>query len=72
MKEKISVVMTTYNGKKYLLEQLESLRNQTLKIDEVIIMDDCSKDETPELIRKYIIDNNLSGWKLIENQTNQG
>ena len=72
MKEKISVVMTTYNGKKYLLEQLESLRNQTLKIDEVIIMDDWSKDETPELIRKYIIDNNLSGWKLIENQTNQG
>ena len=36
------------------------------------ILDDCSKDETPELIRKYIIDNNLSGWKLIENQTNQG
>ena len=72
MREKISVVMTTYNGQKYLLEQLESLRNQTLKIDEVIIMDDCSKDETPELIRKYIIDNNLSGWKLIENQTNQG
>lgn len=72
MREKISVVMTTYNGEKYLLEQLESLRNQTLKIDEVIIMDDCSKDETPELIRKYIIDNNLSGWKLIENQTNQG
>ena len=53
MKEKISVVMTTYNGQKYLLEQLESLRNQTFKIDEVIIMDDCSQDETPNLIRKY-------------------
>lgn len=70
--KKISVVMTTYNGEKYLLEQLESLRSQTLKIDEVIIMDDCSKDETPELIRKYIIDNGLSEWKLIENQANQG
>lgn len=72
MKEKISVVMTTYNGQKYLLEQLESLRNQTFKIDEVIIMDDCSQDETPNLIRKYIADNDLKGWKLIENQTNQG
>ena len=51
MREKISVVMTTYNGEKYLLEQLESLRNQTLEIDEVIIMDDCSKDETPKRIR---------------------
>ena len=64
MKEKISVVMTTYNGQKYLLEQLESLRNQTFKIDEVIIMDDCSQDETPNLIRKYIADNDLKGWKL--------
>lgn len=72
MRKKISVVMTTYNGEKYLLEQLESLRNQTLKIDEVIIMDDCSTDETPRLIRKYITDNKLNGWKLIENQTNQG
>lgn len=72
MREKISVVMTTYNGEKYLLEQLESLRNQTLEIDEVIIMDDCSKDETPKRIRKYIADNSLNGWKLIENQTNQG
>lgn len=72
MREKISVVMTTYNGEKYLLEQLESLRNQTLKIDEVIIMDDCSNDETPKLIRKYIADNSLNGWKLFENQTNQG
>lgn len=72
MKKKVSVVMTTFNGQKYLLEQLESLRNQTFNIDEVIIMDDCSKDETPKLIRKYIEDNGLNSWKLIENQTNQG
>ena len=72
MKDKISVVMATYNGEKYLFEQLESLRNQTLKIDEVIIMDDCSQDETPKLIQKYISDNNLNSWKLIENKTNQG
>lgn len=70
--KKISVVMTTYNGQKYLHEQLESLRKQTLRIDEVIIMDDCSKDETPELIRKYILDNGLNEWRLIKNQTNQG
>lgn len=72
MKKKISVVMTTYNGQKYLLEQLESLRNQTLKIDEVIIMDDCSTDKTPDMVRTYIADYALEGWRLIENQTNQG
>ena len=72
MKEKISVVMTTYNGEKYLLEQLESLRKQTLKIDEVIIMDDCSEDGTLKLIRDYITSNKLTDWKLFENETNLG
>lgn len=72
MKKNISVVMTTYNGDKYLTEQLDSIRNQSVKIDEVIIMDDCSNDKTPELVQKYIEDYKLQGWKLIENQTNQG
>lgn len=72
MKKNISVVMTTYNGDKYLKEQLDSIRNQSVKIDEVIIMDDCSNDKTPELVQKYIEDYKLQGWKLIENQTNQG
>ena len=42
MDKRVSVVMTTYNGQKYLLEQMDSLREQTMPIDEVIIMDDCS------------------------------
>ena len=33
---KISVVMTTYNGQKYIKKQLESIELQTVKIDEVI------------------------------------
>lgn len=70
--KKISVVMTTYNGQKYLFEQLESVRNQTRKIDEVIILDDCSQDKTTEVIKNFIIKNNLIDWQLIENQTNQG
>lgn len=54
MGKKISVVLTTYNGQKYLYEQMESLRKQTLKIDEVLILDDCSTDQTSELIRSYL------------------
>ena len=42
MDKRVSVVMTTYNGQKYLREQMDSLREQTMPIDEVIIMDDCS------------------------------
>ncbi|SFB19201.1 Glycosyltransferase, GT2 family [Acetitomaculum ruminis DSM 5522] len=70
---KTSVVMATYNGEKFLLEQLDSLKNQTLKIDEVIICDDGSKDNTVEIIEKYIKDNNLlDSWKIIVNEKNLG
>ena len=51
---KVSVVMTTYNGIRFLKEMLDSLKNQTRKIDEVIICDDRSTDNTVEFINEYI------------------
>ena len=50
---KISIVMTVYNGEKYLKEQIDSFLNQTLLPDEIIIADDCSSDKTIEIIEKY-------------------
>ena len=47
---KISVVMTTYNGEKYVEEQLDSIRVQTRKADEVLIFDDQSSDKTVKII----------------------
>ena len=38
---KIDVLMTTYNGEKYLKEQIESILNQTYKNINLIISDDC-------------------------------
>ena len=49
---KTSVVLSTYNGEKYLVEQLDSIKNQTLSADEVVICDDCSNDNTVEIVRK--------------------
>lgn len=70
---KTSVVMATYNGVDYLYEQLDSLRDQTRKIDEVIICDDRSKDNTVDLIQNYIKDNNLSDtWNIHVNEKNLG
>lgn len=69
---KISVVMTTYNGEKYVEEQLESIRKQTRAANEVLIFDDCSLDETVEVVKKYIDNNSLSGWKISKNITNKG
>ena len=45
--------MATYNGEKYIIEQLDSIRNQTLPPDEVIICDDCSTDNTDEVIATF-------------------
>ena len=36
----VSVIIATYNGENYIVKQLESIRNQTRKLDEVIIVDD--------------------------------
>lgn len=50
---KISVVMATYNGGKYLSQQLDSILNQTVPVDEIIIIDDVSKDNTINIINQY-------------------
>ena len=47
---KISVCMATYNGEKYIKEQLISILNQIAETDEIIISDDSSNDNTLEII----------------------
>lgn len=70
---KCSVVLTIYNGSKFIIPLLNSLKNQTRKIDELLILDDCSTDNTTQLIRDYIKDNSLSEtWHLIINEKNLG
>lgn len=49
---RISVAMATYNGEKYIEEQLLSICHQTRKPDEIIISDDGSKDATLEIAAK--------------------
>ena len=49
----ISVVMCTYNGDKYLEQQIDSILCQTYPIHELIIQDDCSTDRTVTIIEAY-------------------
>ena len=51
--KKVSIVMCTYNGEKYLKEQIDSILNQTYPLEELIIQDDCSTDSTVDIIREY-------------------
>ena len=70
MEKKVSVVMCTYNGAKYIREQLDSILNQTYPIFEIIIQDDCSTDDTVEIIRGYAESNKTI--KLFVNEKQKG
>ena len=49
----ISVVMPNYNNKKFIIETIESVLNQTYSNFEFIILDDCSTDDSWKIIQKY-------------------
>ncbi len=51
--ETIDILLATYNGEKYVAEQIESILNQTYKNIHLIISDDCSTDKTRDILKKY-------------------
>jgi glycosyltransferase involved in cell wall biosynthesis len=50
---KTSVAMCTYNGEKHIKNQLDSILNQSLSVDEIVICDDGSNDKTIEIIIQF-------------------
>ena len=50
---KISVALCTYNGERYLSEQLNSILNQSNPVNQIIICDDASSDNTINIIKEY-------------------
>ena len=66
---KITVIMPIYNGGKYLYYSLRSIQNQDMKDIEIILVDDCSTDDTLSIIRKYMEEDQRI--RLIKNQYNR-
>lgn len=64
----ISICMATYNGEKFIKEQIESILIQLGTNDELIIVDDCSKDHTIQIINDF----NDKRIRLYKNETNRG
>ncbi len=58
--KKVSLVITSYNHRKYLIEAIESVIHQTVKVHEIIIADDHSTDGSIETIQDYM--NRFPGW----------
>lgn len=65
----VSLVMATYNGEKYLREQLDSIYSQTMVPDEVIVVDDCSTDGTVFILKEY---KEKFGLQYFVNERNMG
>lgn len=59
MAAKVSIVLCTYNGAKYIKEQLDSILSQTYPLYEIIVQDDDSIDETVEILNEYATKNPL-------------
>ena len=51
---KVTVILPTYNRAAYLTQAIDSIRAQTLKDWELIIVDDASSDKTPEVVRDFV------------------
>lgn len=66
---KVSVIIPSYNSALFLDETIQSVLNQTFTDYELIIVDDCSKDNTDEVVSKYLVDNRIQYHK---NTTNLG
>jgi glycosyltransferase involved in cell wall biosynthesis len=64
--------MCTYNGSKFILEQLESLVRQTCKPYEIIIFDDCSTDDTFDIVQSFSKKHKDIIWIIKRNEHNYG
>ena len=64
---KVSIILPVYNGARYLAQAIDSCLNQTYRNIELIIVDDCSTDETPAIVRSF----NDPRIRYVRNKTNQ-
>ena len=67
---KVSVIVPVYNTENYLKKCLDSLVNQTLKDIEIIVINDCSTDNSKKILEKY--QEKYKNIKLINNPKNKG
>ncbi|WP_052252118.1 glycosyltransferase family 2 protein [Kaistella solincola] len=70
----VTIIVITYNSEKYVLETLESARDQTYQNIELVIADDGSTDNTIEICRKWLLDNKqrFLGSKIVTTPVNTG
>lgn len=65
----VSIIMPSYNTAEYIAESITSVQMQTYENWELIIVDDCSTDNTDEVVKKFLSDSRI---KYLKNDVNSG
>lgn len=65
----VSVIIPVYNASKYIRKTIESVLNQTYKDIEIVLVDDCSKDNSKEIIDEFIKNHQNIVYHLQEKNT---
>lgn len=69
MNDLVSIVMPSYNTGRFIKETIQSVLNQTYENWELIIVDDCSTDNTDKVIQPFLIDRRI---RYLKNKKNSG
>lgn len=69
MNELVSIIMPSYNTAKYIGESIKSVQAQTYENWELIIVDDCSTDETDSAVKPFLTDERI---RYLKNPVNSG
>ncbi|CAI8833397.1 glycosyltransferase [Chryseobacterium sp. IT-36CA2] len=68
----VSILCLSYNQSRFIVESLESIKAQSYPNFEILICDDCSKDDSADIINKWIIDNGQLKTVFIPHSQNKG
>jgi glycosyltransferase involved in cell wall biosynthesis len=68
--KKLSIILSAYNVSNYISKTIDSLANQTVKDFEVLAIDDCSTDDTYDILQKYA--EQYDWLKVIQHEKNSG
>lgn len=69
MNDLVSIIMPSYNTGRFIKETIESVLVQSYPVWELIIVDDCSTDNTDDVVNQYLADERI---RYIKNDTNSG
>lgn len=72
-KPRVTLVVTSYNYERYILQCLQSIARQTYEHFTCVVVDDCSKDKSVEIVKAFIESEEAGGrFSLIEREKNGG